>query len=456
MAEETKEIEVPDEAETDLTLSLEVIEKPETETEAEAPTYYSFEEYFKENPDETYQKSLNEYNKHNNPEQIDKDAVNSFNGQIKNEAQVSEQNKIESNDPDGVWNTIVDTGKHLAIGPLKMAEEVGQATGFLDDDAWNLPKAENTRQALAQGVTQALSFFIPATWAVRGPVAAIKIGSGLTTIFKTSKKLKRAQQVLINGIAGAGTDSLAFDFRDPNAANMMLLIDGIANNSTAASVLYDYLAIKPEGYRNPETGELDPDTEFEARVKKNIPVGGATGVVAAAIIRSLLNSMGWSYSKISTTATSNIPDAEITKSLNDELNHLGKVFEEETGVSLKTLEKATTDYVDEALPLLKETYEGSTKAEQQALLDGLPKNIDAAVINEIEKALEDPIAKLSKVHKDPNPELVNFLTKIANNEKIDAPDYYYVVKKGKHKGKKRPIIESFNLLKAKTKPEIKG
>jgi len=451
MAEETKEIEVPDEAETE-----EVIEKSETETEAEAPTDYSFEEYFKENPDETYQKSLNEYNKHDTPEQHDKDAVNSFNEQIKNEAQVSEQNKIESNDPDGVWNTIVDTGKHLAIGPLKMAEEVGQATGFLDDDAWNLPKAENTRQALAQGVTQALSFFIPATWAVRGPVAAIKIGSGLTTIFNTSKKLKRAQQVLINGIAGAGTDSLAFDFRDPNAANMLLLIDGIANNSTAASILYDYLAIKPEGYRDPETGELDPDTEFEARVKKNIPVGGATGVVAAAIIRQILKGMGWTYSKISTTATSDIPDAEITKSLNDELNHLGTVFEEETGVSLKTLEKATTDYVDEALPLLKETYDGSTRAEQQAILDGLPKNIDAAVINEIEKALEDPIAKLSKAHKDPNPELVALLTKIANNEKIDYPDYYYVVKKGKHKGKKRPIIESFNLLKAKTKPEIKG
>ena len=213
-----------------------------------------------------------------------------------------------------------------------MGEEVGQATGILDDDAWILPKDENTRQALAQGVTQALSFFIPATWAVRGPVTAIKIGSGLTTVFNTSKKLKRAQQVLINGIAGAGTDSLAFDFRDPNAANMLLLIDGIANNSTAASVLYDYLAIKPEGYRDPETGELDPDTEFEARVKKNIPVGGATGVVAAAVIRSILKSMGWTYSKISTTATSDIPDEVITKSLNDELNLLGKVFEEETGV----------------------------------------------------------------------------------------------------------------------------
>ena len=99
------------------------------------------------------------------------------------------------------------------------------------------------------------------------------------------------------------------------------------------------------------------------------------------------------------------------------------------------MEKATTDYVDEALPILKETYKGSTRAEQQALLAHLPKSIDAAIVNDIEKALEDPIAKLSKVHKDPNPELVDFLTKINNNEKLDYPDYYYIVKKGKHKGK---------------------
>jgi len=424
--------------------------------ETEAPIYYSFKEYFKENPDETYQKTLNEYNKYNTPQQIDKDAINSFNGQIKAEAQVDEQNKMESNDPDGVWNTVVDTMKHAGFGLAKMPEEVGQALGILDDDAWNIPKPENTRQALAQGFSQALSFFIPATWALKGPVAAIKVGSALTTIFNTSKKLKRAQQFLTSVIAGAGTDSLAFDYRDPNAANMLLLIDGIANNPTAASILYDYLAIKPEGYRDPETGELDPDTEFEARVKKNIPVGGATGVVAAAVIRSILKSMGWTYSKISTTAPSKMTDVEITKSLNDELNHLGRVFEEETGVSLKTFEQATTDYVEEALPILKETFDGSTKAEQQAILDGLPKNIDAAIINDIERALTDPVAKLSKAHKDPNPELVNFLTKIANNEKLDYPDYYYTVKKGKHKGKKRPIIESFNLLKATTTPEIKG
>ena len=44
-----------------------------------APSVVEPGEYFKENPDETYQKSLNEYNKHNTPEQNDKDAINSFN-----------------------------------------------------------------------------------------------------------------------------------------------------------------------------------------------------------------------------------------------------------------------------------------------------------------------------------------------------------------------------------------
>ena len=452
MAEEIEDVEVIDQTETE-----EVVDQPETEISFDS----AFDEYFKEkeNPTETYQKTLNEYNKHNTPEQVDKDAINAFNGEVKNEAQVSEQNKMESNDPDGVWNTVVDTVKHAGYGPLKMLEEVGQSVGYLDDDAWNIPKAESTRQSLAQVLTQGLSFFVPATLVLKTPLVANKIfraGKTLTTVFNTSRKLKRAKDWYLAAIAGAGTDALAFDFRDPNAGNALLLIDGIANNSTASAILYDYLAIKPEGYKDPKTGELDPDTEFEARVLKNIPVGGATGVIAAGIIRGILKSMGWTYSKISTKASSEIPDAEITKSLNEELNHLGKVFEEETGVSLKTLEKATTDYVDEALPILKETYKGSTRAEQQAILANLPKSIDAAIVNDIEKALEDPIAKLSKVHKDPNPELVDFLTKINNNEKLDYPDYYYVVKKGKHKGKKRPIIESFNLLKAKTKPEIKG
>ena len=82
---------------------------------------------------------------------------------------------MESNDPDGVWNTVVDTVKHAGYGPLKMLEEVGQSVGYLDDDAWNIPKAESTRQSLAQFLTQGLSFFVPATLVLKTPLIADKI-----------------------------------------------------------------------------------------------------------------------------------------------------------------------------------------------------------------------------------------------------------------------------------------
>ena len=64
------------------------------------------------------------------------------------------------------------------------------------------------------------------------------------------------------------------------------------------------------------------------------------------------------------------------------------------------------------------------------------------------------VCPLSQTLNEPNPELVKLLHKIANKEDIGTHDLFYIVKSGKDKGKKRPIIESFNLNKLKSQPEI--
>ena len=82
---------------------------------------------------------------------------------MKGQHQKEQHDKIEGNDPNNIYDTTLDTLKHLGYGIPKMVEETGQTVGLLDDNAWNIPEPENTRQSLAQGFTQALSFFLPAS-----------------------------------------------------------------------------------------------------------------------------------------------------------------------------------------------------------------------------------------------------------------------------------------------------
>ena len=404
-----------------------------------------------ESTDDIFKKGIEEQ-KLISPEQADKEIIEEHNASYKTAAQNEEIAKMEAEEPKSLWWLYWDTVKQAGLGVLKGVEETGETLGLLEDNAWNIPEPKDTRQALTQGFAQAFSFFIPAQWATKAGVKAIPIGAKLTALFGTSKKLKRAQDILAFGTAGALTDAVPFDSTDPNAGNLLLFLDSISKSPVASNLLYTYLASKPEGHKSPITGELDPDTEFVAR-GKNILTGGIAGILVAFTVRNILDAFGFAYSKVSTAVTSEVSDVDISKSLKAETEQINKAFEAETGVSIKELEGAVEEYVEEITPILKEVYDSSDAGTQKAILDGLPKNLDGATKAEIERSVKSPVIKVAQHSTEPNPEVIKFLTKVANNEKIDPTDYFYIDKKT---GKKKPIIESFNLLKAKTVPEIKS
>ena len=423
----------------------------------------TFIDKHKESSDTIFMEATKEAN-NVSQEDLDQTALEEHQEKFKHDTQKREIDKLESEDPHSLWWTIkksTEKAKRLALMPaagvMQMGENVLSTVGAIEEGSLHVPEAETTLEALLKGFPQAASFFVPATWAVKGPVAAIKIGSKLTSLFNSSKKLKKAQDVLTWAIAGAGTDALAFKKDDPNAANMLLFFDSISQSPMASHMLYTYLATKPEDYRDPTTGKLDPDSPAIARMK-NVGSGGVGGVVIGAILKRLFSSMGLAYTKASTWI--NPQGAEellgVDKSLAKEMEQLGKKFETETGVSLKDFEKATQDYVTEMLPLLKATFDQADEAGKKAILENLPQNIEASVKKEIENSLRSPLPKIGKTLTDPNPGLVKLLTKYYNGEKIETPDYYYMGKDKAGNPKQIPIIESFNLLKFRTTPEIKS
>ena len=443
------------------------IEAPSEETLAaedfdKEMAFDTFINKYKEHSDDIFIEATKE---ENNVSQEDRDKTISeeHTERLKHEAQKKEIDKLEAEAPDSIWWTVKDyanDAKRLAqmpaYGVMQMGENVLSRGGVVKEGSLHIPEPKNIVEALLKGFPQAASFFVPATWALKGPVAAIKIGQGLTTLFKSSKTLKKAQEVLTWAIAGAGTDALAFKATDPNMANLLFLFDSIAHNPVAAHTVYTYLATKPEGYRDPE-GKLDPDSTALATTK-NVLTGGTTAPVVAAMLKHLMQFLGWSYTKTSTLI--NPQGAEemlgVDKSLSKEIAQLGKRFQVETGVSLKDFEKATQDYVTEMLPLLKASFDQADEAGKKAILDNLPQNLEASARKEIENSLRSPIPKIGKAITEPNPGLVKLLTKYANGEKIETPDYYFMGTDRSGNPKQIPIIESFNLLKFQTTPEIKS
>jgi len=456
---EEQEINLPDSssiaAPSEETFAAEAFDK-----EVEFDTFI---DKYKENSDTIFIEATKE---DNNVSQEDRDqtALDEQKEHFKHNAQKREIDKLEAEDPDSIWWTVKEyanvakrAAKMPAYGVMQMGENVLSRVGAVEEGSLHIPEPKNIFEALLKGFPQAASFFVPATWAVKGPVAAMKIGQGLTTLFKSSKTLKKAQDLLTWGIAGAGTDALAFKATDPNMANMLLLFDSLAQHPVASHALYTYLATKPEGYTDPKTGKLDPDSTAKATTK-NVITGAIGAPIVASVLKNLLKFMGWSYTKTSTWI--NPQGAEemlgVDKSLAKEVAQLGKRFQTETGVALKDVEKATQEYVTEILPLLKVTFDQADEAGKKSILDNLPQNLEASARKEIENSLRSPLPKIGKALTEPNPGLVKLLTKYVNGEKIETPDYYYMGKDQAGNPKQMPIIESFNLLKTRTTPEFKS
>ena len=408
--------------------------------------------------DEEYKEGITELGSVS-PEELEEDATNEFSEARKHELQKKQLEGVKM------------LSQHLALGEDftwallgagQMVENVLSNLNIIDKGSFGIPTAQKTRHALVQGFSQALSFYIPATKVLQGTAMLYRggnwlAGKAMTTLFNTSEKLKRARDFTIGGIAGVGVDALAFRKEDPNAANLAFLFESVSQNPVVAHWFYTYLATKPEDYKDPTTGELDPDSPAIA-VSKNITTGFTAGVISTGLLKYLLGTLGFAYNKIIPKVKSGATEAEVTKSLEHEAEQIGKAFEAETGVPFKTLEESVSKYVDEILPVLKATYDQADEAGKKSILEGLPQHLEPAVKEEIRKSLIDPIAKIGigKALKEPNPGLVKLLTKYINGEKIDAPDYFFIGKNKHGKMVQKPIIESYNLLKFQTEPEIKS
>ena len=66
-------------------------------------------------------------------------------------------------------------------------------------------------------------------------------------------------------------------------------------------------------------------------------------------------------------------------------------------------------------------------------------DVEQVVISEANKRLNDAIEPLANTINEPNEELVNLLTKIANGDELSPEEFFFIDKNGKRK----PIIESF-------------
>ena len=182
--------------------------------------------------------------------------------------------KVANDDDSGIVGNTLNFAKHAAIGAAKGVEEIGQTFRLLEDDAFHLPKPQTTAEGLAQGFGQFLPAFIPAVGAVGWGVRA----AGL--VGKT-KKAKMAVDFLIGTAAGAVADVTAFDPKDPNAANFLLVSGAIAQDSSAGAAVKALLA------------QDDSDTEGVARLKS-----AATGMIAGAIVTGLFKGAGYAVTRV--------------------------------------------------------------------------------------------------------------------------------------------------------------
>ena len=187
--------------------------------------------------------------------------------------QAKQEKPVEK--PDTLVNKIdeglAETGefvKNVGIGGVKSLEETLQTIGF-KDNLFNIADAEDTADKIARGLGQGFTFFLPASAAVRG-------GLKLAKLFQKNEKLSKAGELVAGAAAGALTDVMAFDPKDPNPADLALAIGVISKDSKVGAAVKEWLAQK------------DTDSELVARTK-----AGITGLFAGALVDLLIRGAGY-------------------------------------------------------------------------------------------------------------------------------------------------------------------
>lgn len=304
--------------------------------------------------------------------------------------------KIANDDGSGIYGSMVNFGKHIGIGTAKGAEEVGQFTGQLEDDAWHLPKPETTAEGVAQVLGQSIPLFMATTVAIgaagAGAVAAGVAGAArLAQVLDKSRKLTLAKDFLVGSTAGAAVDVAAFDPKDPNAANFLLTVGSISQDSKTGAALK-------------ALAQSDADDETTARLKN-----AATGLVAGSILTGIFKGAGVTLSKV-------------------------RGAKEIDGVPIKDIEEAAQKEAEIFVEGF-EKFKGQATPEQMKSLEGHLPDIKAAAKKDVQDTVDDYISPWDKLEPEKQSEAIDIVRKWANGEKVSDVDL--------------SKIESMNFLKMK-------
>jgi hypothetical protein len=304
--------------------------------------------------------------------------------------------KIANDDDSGIYGGMKNFFKHGGIGVAKGVEEAGQTVGALEDNAWHLPKPETTAQGVAQVLGQALPLFVLTTAAIgvagAGAVAAGVAGAArLAQILDKSRKLKLAKDFLVGSTAGAVSDAVAFDPKDPNPANFLLTIGAVAENPQAGA------ALKALAQNN-------EDDETKARLK-----AAAAGLVAGSLITGVLKGAGVVISKV-----------RGTKSID--------------GVPVKDIEEAAKVEADHFVESVGKFKEQASPEQMKMFEDSLP-DVKAAAKKSYQDVKDDYISPWDKLTPEKRLEAEDIVQKWSRGEKVENIDL--------------SKIESMNLLKYK-------
>ena len=311
--------------------------------------------------------------------------------------------KVANDDDSGIVGNTLNFAKHAAIGAAKGVEEIGQTFRMLEDDAFHLPKPQTTAEGLAQGFGQFLPAFIPAA-------GTIGFGVRAAGLVGKTKKAKMGVDFLIGTAAGAVADVTAFDPKDPNAANFLLVSGAIAQDSAAGVAVKAMLA------------QDDSDTEGVARLKS-----AATGMIAGAIVTGLFKGAGYAVKRVKgeVVELDGIPIKEVEDIAQKEAENYTDGVLKSKGVD-----------VGDGGPTYKITAEGFKKFGHD-----IP-SIEGALKDNYDKSKSDYVSPWEKLSPEKQKEATGIVQKWAETGEVGKVDL--------------KTIESMNFLKLKTSQDVRN
>ncbi len=331
---------------------------------------------------------------------------------------------------------------HSGYGFKNMLRSV---VGKVSDEGKNFiskpPDPETTLQTIYQGFTRYGSLFFPVNAGAQAWAQTISFGPKFAKLLQKSPKLLKLidRRWVAFTASGGVAEGLAFEHTDPNMMNFFMSLTGISEHSTVGAFLNEWIATNPS------------DSKLWGTSKNFF-----AGIWSAALLDSVFRMAGFGYMttakqiKKIKEATKEKTLTETTEILTKEVKIAKERFETEHGVTVEETQEAVEELVEDGIDILEEALLKANPQEKIKLQQGLPGSVKEGLEGDIRHSMDDAVAPISETLDNPNPKLVDLLHKIANKEDIGHHDLTFV---NKH-GKTVPLIESFNLNKIKTRPEM--